>query len=79
MPRSKYYKILGLESSASENEVRKKYRLLAMKYHPDRNPSESAQETFIEITEAYEILTGKRTLSRIFNNLLSLITNLTII
>lgn len=63
MPRSKYYNILGLESSATENEVRKKYRFLAMKYHPDRNPSESAQERFIEITEAYEILTGKKTVA----------------
>ncbi len=64
MPRSKYYKILGLQSSASENEVRKKYRLLAMKYHPDRNENESAQEKFIEITEAYEILTGKKALPK---------------
>lgn len=63
MPRSKYYNILGLPSSASENEVRKKYRLLAMKYHPDKNSSESAQEKFIEITEAYEILTGKKTVT----------------
>jgi len=62
MPRSKYYNILGLQTSASENEVRKQYRLLAMKYHPDKNSSESAQEKFIKITEAYEILTGKRSL-----------------
>lgn len=62
MHRSDYYKILGLPSSASENEVRKKYRLLAMKYHPDKNPSAFAQEKFIEITEAYEILIGKKTL-----------------
>lgn len=60
MPREKYYKILGLSSSASENEVRKKYRLLAMKFHPDKNPSAFAQNRFIEITEAYEILTGKQ-------------------
>jgi len=62
MPREKYYKILGLSSSASQSEVRKKYRLLAMKFHPDKNPSISAQERFIEITEAYEILTGKKQL-----------------
>lgn len=62
MPRSKYYKILGLPTTASENEVRKKFRLLVMKYHPDKNPNVSAQEKFIEITEAYEILSGKKTL-----------------
>lgn len=60
MSKEKYYKILGLSSSASENEVRKKYRLLAMKFHPDKNPSSLAQDRFIEITEAYEILTGKK-------------------
>ncbi len=60
MPKSRYYKILGLPNTASEEDVRKKYRLLAMKYHPDKNPTDSAQERFIEITEAYEILTGKR-------------------
>lgn len=65
MQREKYYKILGLTSSASENEVRKKYRLLAMKFHPDKNPSASAQEKFIEITEAYEILTGKKSIPSI--------------
>lgn len=60
MPKSKYYKILGLESNATEHEVRKKYRFLAMKFHPDKNPSESAQAHFIQITEAYEILIGKK-------------------
>lgn len=62
MPRSRYYKILGLPSTASEKEVRKNYRILAMKYHPDKNPSQLAQEKFIEITEAYEILIGKKSL-----------------
>lgn len=60
MPRGKYYKILGLADGASEDEVRKMYRKLVMKYHPDRNHSEGAEEKFILITEAYEILTGKR-------------------
>ncbi len=62
MPKSRYYKILGLSNTASEEQVRKKYRLLAMKYHPDKNPTSLAQERFIEITEAYEILTGKKPL-----------------
>lgn len=59
MPESKYYKILGLSPGASEKEVRKKYRKLVMIYHPDKNDSPEAEEKFIEITEAYEILTGK--------------------
>ena len=59
MPESKYYKILGLSPGASEKEVRKKYRKLVMIYHPDKNDSPQAEEKFIEITEAYEILTGK--------------------
>lgn len=60
MPKGKYYKKLGLPITATEDDVRKNYRRLAMKYHPDKNPSASAQQFFIEITEAYEILTGKR-------------------
>jgi len=60
MRKSRCYKILGLPDTASEADVRKKYRLLVMKYHPDKNPSDSAHARFIEITEAYEILTGKR-------------------
>lgn len=59
MPQDKYYKILGLSAGASEKEVRKKYRKLVMIYHPDKNDSPEAEEKFIEITEAYEILTGK--------------------
>ena len=38
----KYYKILGLESSASDSEVKKKFRELAKKYHPDKNPTENS-------------------------------------
>jgi curved DNA-binding protein CbpA len=56
----KYYNRLGLSEAASSEDVRRQYRKLAMKYHPDRNPSESAQEEFLQITEAYEILTGKK-------------------
>lgn len=59
MPESKYYKILGLPDGASEREVRKKYRKLVMIYHPDKNDAPEAEQKFIEITEAYEVLTGK--------------------
>lgn len=52
-----YYKILGVEKSATKDEIKKAYRKLAMKYHPDRNPGDkTAEEKFKEITEAHEVL-----------------------
>ena len=52
-----YYKILGVERNASEDDIRKAYRKLAMKYHPDRNPNDKqAEEHFKEINEAYQVL-----------------------
>ena len=54
---SDYYKILGVEKNASENDLKKAYRKLAIKYHPDKNQgNEEATEKFKEISEAYEIL-----------------------
>jgi len=58
--RSHYYKILGLPDNSSENEVRKQYRKLVMRYHPDKNPSKDAELKFIAIKDAYEVLTGKK-------------------
>jgi curved DNA-binding protein len=52
-----YYKVLGVERKASEAEIKKAYRKLAMKYHPDRNQgNKSAEEKFKEINEAYQVL-----------------------
>lgn len=51
---------MGLSPSASQQEVRKKYRQLVMKYHPDRNSSPQAEEIFIELTEAYDVLIDKK-------------------
>ena len=52
-----YYKTLGVERNASEDDIRKAYRKLAMKYHPDRNPNDKqAEERFKEINEAYQVL-----------------------
>lgn len=52
-----YYKVLGLPNGSSKDKVKKAYRKLAMKYHPDRNNSSDAQRIFIKINEAYAYLT----------------------
>lgn len=52
-----YYKILGVDKNSSQDEIKKVYRKLAKKYHPDLNPNDNkAQEKFKEINEAYEVL-----------------------
>ncbi len=57
MAKRDFYKILNLKKNASENEIKRAYRKLAMKYHPDRNPNnKNAEEKFKEIKEAYEVL-----------------------
>jgi len=53
----KHYKVLGLDSLASWDEIKAAYRALAMKYHPDRNPGDAVAEAkFKEIQTAYEVL-----------------------
>ncbi|HEX7114925.1 MAG TPA: molecular chaperone DnaJ [Steroidobacter sp.] len=58
MSKRDYYKVLGVARTATEAEIKKAYRRLAMKYHPDRNPNDQeAEEKFKEAKEAYEVLT----------------------
>ena len=55
-----YYRILQVKKSSSDEDIKKSYRLLAFKYHPDKNPcDEIAAAVFTEINEAYEILNDK--------------------
>ena len=57
MAKRDYYEVLGLQKGATEEEIKKAYRKLAVKYHPDRNPDDKeAAEKFREATEAYEVL-----------------------
>ncbi|NLD94835.1 MAG: molecular chaperone DnaJ [Fibrobacter sp.] len=57
MAKTDLYELLGVEKNASEDDIKKAYRKVAIKYHPDKNPGDkTAEEKFREATEAYEIL-----------------------
>jgi molecular chaperone DnaJ len=56
MARSDYYKVLGVDKKASQDDIKKAYRKLARKYHPDTNKEAGAEERFKEISEAYDVL-----------------------
>ena len=60
MSKRDYYEVLGIERGADQKEIKKAYRRLAQKYHPDRNPDDdTAAEKFREVSEAYEVLTDE--------------------
>lgn len=59
MAEEDFYKILGVEKSATAQEIKKAYRKLALKYHPDHNPGDkAAEEKFKKVSEAYEVLSN---------------------
>jgi molecular chaperone DnaJ len=59
MSKRDYYEILGVQKDADEQEIKKAYRKMALKYHPDRNPGDKdAEEKFKEAAEAYEVLSN---------------------
>ena len=56
MAKRDYYEVLGLQKGATDAEIKKAYRQMAKKYHPDVNKAADAEEKFKEINEAYEVL-----------------------
>jgi molecular chaperone DnaJ len=61
MAKRDYYEVLGVEKSADQEAIKKAYRKLAVKYHPDRNPGDKeAEDKFKEATEAYEVLSDEK-------------------
>lgn len=61
MAEENYYEVLGVDRGASQDDIKKAYRRLAMKYHPDRNPGDkAAEEKFKQIGEAYAILSDEQ-------------------
>ena len=57
MNKRDYYEVLGVDKTASEEDIKKAYRKIAIKYHPDRNPGDKeAEEKFKEAAEAYNVL-----------------------
>ncbi|MFT5021195.1 MAG: molecular chaperone DnaJ, partial [Polaribacter sp.] len=59
MAKRDYYEVLGISKGAAEAEIKKAYRKMAVKFHPDKNPDDaSAEEKFKEAAEAYEVLSN---------------------
>ena len=65
MEKRDYYEVLGVDKKASADEIKKAYKKMAIKYHPDRNPGDKeAEEKFKEAAEAYEVLSDENKRAR---------------
>lgn len=65
MSKRDYYEVLGVSKSATDSEIKKAYRQLALKYHPDKNPDDkAAEDKFKEAAEAYEVLSNQEKRNR---------------
>ena len=74
MSKRDYYEVLGVSQGASDGDIKKAYRRIAMKHHPDRNPdNKEAEEKFKEANEAFEVLSDNQKRGRYDQYGLSLI------
>ena len=65
MEKRDYYEVLGVDKKASADEIKKAYKKMAIKYHPDRNPGDKeAEDKFKEAAEAYEVLSDENKRAR---------------
>ena len=55
-----YYAILGIPKGSSDEDIKKAYRKMALKYHPDKNKAKDAEEKFKQVAEAYDVLSDKK-------------------
>ena len=56
--QKKYYDVLGVSKNASQDDIKKAYRKLALEFHPDKNSSPSAEDKFKKVAEAYAVLSS---------------------